>query len=44
MALPGGGERKLYSQILRGEKCLKRFNLTVKSKGNQSPETVKQLK
>ena len=32
-----------YSEALRGEKNLKRFKMTVKSKGNQSPETIKGL-
>jgi hypothetical protein len=39
----GNGERKLYSEALDGAKKLKRFQLTVKTKLNQPPETIKDL-
>jgi len=41
MAPPEGRGRKLYSEALGCENNLKSFKLTVKPKGNQSPETIK---
>jgi hypothetical protein len=43
VAPSGDREGKLYSEALKCEKNLKRFKLTVKSKENQSPETIKGL-
>jgi hypothetical protein len=39
----GNGERKLYSEALDGVKKLKRFQLTLKTKLNQLPATIKEL-
>jgi hypothetical protein len=36
-----GREEKLNSEALGGEKHMKKFKLTVRSKENQSPETIK---
>ena len=43
VTLPGGRGAKLYSEAVGGEKNLKRFKLTVKSRDNHSPETIKEL-
>jgi hypothetical protein len=43
MALPGGREGKLYSEAVGGEKNLRRFKLSVQTKRNHPPETIKDL-
>jgi hypothetical protein len=41
VAPSGGRDRKLYLEALGCENNLKSFKLTVKPKGNQSPDTIK---
>jgi hypothetical protein len=42
VTLPGGSGGKLYSEAVGGEN-LKRFKLTVKSREDRTPETIKEL-
>jgi len=43
MAPPGGRDRELYSEAVANEEVANKFKLTVKSKENQPPETIKGL-
>jgi ribosomal protein L7Ae-like RNA K-turn-binding protein len=43
VALPGGSEKKLYSEALGSEGKPTRFKITVTSKENQTSETIREL-
>ena len=43
VAPPGGGERKIFSEVLANGCNAKRFAITVTSRDNQASETIKEI-